>query len=266
MLLTCDLGLIKYNLVQTLNMKKFISHFKILFFLIFFILLTKISYSQTVIIDYVFNSRYLVEKDTVSTNKSEETLFDKLNFKLLNSIKYQLVHSESKSIFFSTEKSSIFKDLEEDKSIDLNNFKISNFTSVVYKDFSKNKSLQREYILDKQFIIDDSLNVYNWTFLNEEKIINGIRCKLAKSLDVFGTNIYACFSIDFPIPNGPSIYDGLPGLIIQIESEKFSFELTSIKIIKSKTDINFNEKGEFINQVDFVELLNKKLKSFGINY
>lgn len=247
-------------------MKKFKHDFKISFFSLFFLVSTNISFSQTVIIDYVFNSGYLNEKDSVQSNSKEESIYDNLNLKLLNSLKYQLVHSDNKSIFLSSENSSIFQDVEDDVTMDLDNFKISKFTSVVYKDFSQNKILQREYILDKQFIIDDSLNSYKWIFLDEEKIINGIKCKLARSVDVFGTNIHAWFSLDFPIPNGPSIYHGLPGLIIQIESEKFSFYLTSIKIVKSKTDISFTEKGEYINQVDFVELLFKKLKSFGIEY
>ncbi|MBA3987226.1 MAG: GLPGLI family protein, partial [Flavobacteriales bacterium] len=186
------------------------------FLILFTFMGSTICFSQTIIVDYVFNSKYLVEKDSIWSGKSEESILSKLNFKLLNSIKYQLIHSDNKSIFLSTVSSSVFVDLEKDDTIDLNDFKISNFTSVTYKDFSLNKTLQREYLLDKPFIIDDSLNYYKWKFLNEEKYINGIKCKLAKSKDVFGTTIFAWFTTDFPIPNGPSIYHGLPGLIIQI--------------------------------------------------
>jgi GLPGLI family protein len=219
---------------------------------------------QTIIVEYVFNSKYFIQNDSVNVNK--ESLTNKLNFELLNSIKYKLLHSEQKSIFLSSDSSPVFLDVENDESFNLKNFKISNFTSITFKDFAKNKTLQREFILDKSFIIDDELNSYNWQLLSDEKVINGFKCKLATSKDAFGIKVFAWFSNDIPIINGPSIYHGLPGLIIQINSEKFSFELISLKFMKRNTQINFEEKGELINQKDFVLLLNKKLQNLNIKY
>ena len=138
--------------------------------------------------------------------------------------------------------------------------------SVTYKDFSKNETLQREHILDKPFIIKDNLHSYKWTLLSNEKIINGIHCKLAKTEDVYGVEVYAWYAEAFPLVNGPSIYHGLPGLIIQINSVKYNFELISIKSVNKNANIVFAEKGEFIDQNNFVELLKKKLANFGFEY
>ncbi len=233
--------------------------------IIYFIFLCSVhSFSQTVIVDYVFNSRYLVDKDGLDFSQNKETLFSKLNFQLLNSIKYRLIHSGHESIFFSPEDNSIF--LNDEDIMDFKDLSISKMASVTYKDFSKGQTLQREFILDKAFVIKDILNRYEWTLLSDQKKINGINCKLAKSEDVFGTVIFVWYSEDIPIINGPSIYHNLPGLIVQVNSEKFDFELVSIKYLKTNINIAFTEKGEFIKQNDFVELLKRKLEAYNIEY
>lgn len=223
-------------------------------------------FGQTIIVDYVFNSKYLMRKDSLADSKNKETLFSKLNFQLLNSLKYKLIHSNNKSIFFSPEEALVFDNIEFEEGVEFKNTSISSMASVTYKDFLNTHTLQREYILDKAFVIDDLLNQYKWVILPGQKKINGFNCKLAKTWDVFGVEIFAWYSDSVPIVNGPSIYHGLPGLIFQIYSENFDFELISIKYLKDNANIAFTEEGEFIKQDEFVKLLKRKLGAFNIEY
>jgi|GEM_PF-6412393 len=221
--------------------------------------------SQTMVVDYtLYMKNFEVFKDTLKNVERDNSIYEMVNLDVLSAINYRLIHSSGKSIFLCSKDVPIFKNIDEEDLFFLSEYKISDYTSVIFKDFKNRILLDREYILDKPFIIEDILSEYSWQITNQENIINGIKCNLAKSKDIFGYNIDAWYSIDFPISNGPSIYHDLPGLIVEIDSEEFRFSLNSVKIINTNTPIMFNEKGTKINHKDFVDLLNKKMKQINL--
>ena len=225
------------------------------------LLFSTISLCQTFKIDYSLDLKSKIISHDSTKIKEKKGFYDKINFKILNTIHYTLVHSNSKSVFSSYDNSNIFT-ISPDETEDLNflkDFKISNYTSVVYKDFKKKESLQREFILDKLFKISDTIYNYNWNINDSIKFINGIKCYSASCTDMFNNNIIAWYTFDIPISNGPGNYHGLPGLIVEIDCEMFNFSLKSFKVFKSNTDLVFSEKGQIINQKDFVSLFFNKI-------
>lgn len=231
--------------------------FKKISILIFYFYLN-FSFSQSIICEYIFtpNIKYINEK---IKSKDSSAVYKNININAFSNIKYILHHSNNNSIFFSSSNNLLFDNIEFSDNDIYKNTKISDFTSITFKDFKNKNSLQREYILDKKFIIVDSLQKYNWVVKNEIKNINGIECQLATTVDCFNNNIEAWFTLSVPISNGPSIYHDLPGLIIEINSKDFTFNLSKLKFFKKLIDIKFDEKGKNINQSDFVKLLNEKM-------
>jgi GLPGLI family protein len=195
--------------------------------------------------------------------KDSTSLYAKVDHKSLGSIKYNLIQSKYKSMFFSTSDENIFDDVKFNDDDLFTNIKLSEITSITFKDFKNYSSLQREYIFDKKFIIKDSLLIYNWKMINEERLINGLKCLKATTIDCFNNMITAWYSLDFPISNGPSIYHGLPGLIVEIQSKNFSYHLSKINIIKEINELKFEEKGHVVKQNEFVEIFNRKMKERG---
>lgn len=81
---------------------------------------------------------------------------------------------------------------------------------------------------DKFFIeINEKLD---WKIKNETASIEGIKCQKAE-VKYAGRDWVAWFTSDFPIPEGPYYFHGLPGLIVQINdiNDEFIFKLSEIK-------------------------------------
>lgn len=216
--------------------------------------------SQTLVADYIYQN-----KSTIPINKHEQTI-EIINLEAINTVNFSLIHSNNKSIFYSSDNTSFIKEEYQDQlgvKKNLDKFLVSNFTSVIYKDFENNMFLNREYISQKPYIIEDTLIDYDWDITDKEKEILGMKCYLAKTKDIYGYDISAWFTLNLPITNGPSIYHKLPGLIIEVHSDYFNFLLKDLKIIDSITSIVFEEEGTAINQEDFLNLYNdiyKKMK------
>ncbi len=74
----------------------------------------------------------------------------------------------------------------------------------------------------------------DWTITNEKKAIKAIECR--KAVTQYGGRTYiAWFAPDIPISDGPYVFSGLPGLIIQISDSRgwYKFELTNMDLDKS---------------------------------
>jgi GLPGLI family protein len=118
----------------------------------------------------------------------------------------------------------------------------------------------------KKFIIKDNIYAYDWNITDKKKDINGITCQLAVTQDAFKNTIYAWYTTDIPLSTGPSIYHGLPGLIVKIETKSFEFQLLSFRIYQNDSNLNFNETGNIINQEEFVSLFEAKMKKMGYKF
>lgn len=96
----------------------------------------------------------------------------------------------------------------------------------------------------------------HWQISAETQTINDIFTQKAK-LYFGGRNYEAWFSPSIPIPEGPYIFKGLPGLIIRISDDKnnYSWELTSISERADATPIHYNPKAlDWIKRKDMIYL------------
>lgn len=212
--------------------------------------------SQTIIVDYSFNNRIEIPKNKFYYD--EENV---LNLEMLNSINYTLIHSKGLSYYYSTDDDiSLFNEEYRNEIIEqIGDIKVTDFTSVVFKDFKNNKMLHREYILRTAYVINSDIYDYKWEFIDKFKVISGFNCRLSKTTDRFGFEIFAWYTEEIPIPDGPLNYHKLPGLILEIHSDLFSIVFNGMRIINSdSTNIGFNEKGEEVGIQEFLDMYDEK--------
>uniref|UniRef100_UPI004048EE0C GLPGLI family protein n=2 Tax=Gelidibacter sp. TaxID=2018083 RepID=UPI004048EE0C len=141
------------------------------------------------------------------------------------------------SVFNKISKSENSNQLIEDKDDDA----IFYFTpqgeniNLVYKDYSTGKFYSKHEIARKYFLVEDSLQIFNWEILDKTKEILGYNCQLA-SMVHRGRAYKAWFAPELPL-GGPWKFDGLPGMILSIQSDDLflSFEAMSIKSNKIKS-------------------------------
>ena len=131
----------------------------------------------------------------------------------------------------------------------------------VYKDFGSKEILAQEMILDRLFLVKEELVKPNWTLINEDLEILGYSCK--KALNEQG--VVAWYCPELSISDGPSLYYGLPGLILKVDSpankEYIATSLDTQYIAMEQ--IKAPSKGTKISRKKFRETQKKKLKNLG---
>ena len=152
--------------------------------------------------------------------------------------------------------------------------------------------LKEEPIFDEDFLIVDSLKNYNWKLIPESKKIGDYTCYKAttilpipkKELEAYNKYLKekengkiqlftvkepkeivttAWYTSEIPISAGPMGYWGLPGLILEINSERLVLLCSKISIkLRDATKINAPTSSKKISQLEFDRLEEKSWADF----
>jgi GLPGLI family protein len=107
---------------------------------------------------------------------------------------------------------------------------------IVFHDFTAAKKVEQRDMMDKKFIVTDSIRKMNWKLTGETQTILGHLCqkavaqrtgkrtqmtmdngKMERKEINDTTNIIAWFTPDIPVPAGPEVQGQLPGLILLLD-------------------------------------------------
>jgi len=130
-----------------------------------------------------------------------------------------------------------------------------------YKNRKNNESISQEYIMDKAFLITEPLKS-QWKLVSGEKKIGNYLCNKA----INDKNEIAWYCPEIPINDGPYLFQGLPGLILEVETATKTITMQTIEfkaVIKDK--IQPPKTGKKISRDEFNKLLAKKKEELGVN-
>lgn len=156
----------------------------------------------------------------------------------------------------------------------------SGTASVYYKNIQEKRFANQTEIMGKVFLVKDALPKYNWQMTTETKNIGQYTCYKAtyteevesKKISIVNgetkeeikkeTKVTtAWYTLQVPISNGPDNYQGLPGLILEINDGKKMMVCTEIILNPSeKITIQEPAKGKVVNQNKFDEIQEQKSK------
>lgn len=154
---------------------------------------------------------------------------------------------------------------------------VSDGSDLLYKNIKENRFVNETEIYGKQFLIKDSLSGNQWKLGTETKNIGEYTCfnatfeeeyKTQKLTDdgnmetVTKTRITtAWYTPQIPVSNGPQRFQGLPGLILEINDGKLTLICSKLVINPGETiEINEPKKGKEVTQKEFDEIMEKKSK------
>lgn len=169
-----------------------------------------------------------------------------------NESKYEMIKEHIRFKEFSSEKEG-----EESKTTTKTNIKIEGIE--IYKNFNTNKFLKKQSMGSKTYLISDELENLNWILKTEKQKIGNFNCKKAILETNEGITI-AWYTDEIPISEGPSMYYGLPGLIIKIEASDRNYELIKFEKINEPLEIIKPKNGISINSLDFKKITNNTKK------
>lgn len=144
----------------------------------------------------------------------------------------------------------------------------------IFKNTGENIYLEEAALGPKNYLIQDSLTVFDWEISKESKNILGFETRKAITTldDKHKTKITVWYAPKLNFKTGPEKFWGLPGLILELNSgfeyenggnEGFTYKAVSIEVLKENLPVTKPEKGEKISSQDYkkrIEDFSKKRK------
>lgn len=160
-----------------------------------------------------------------------------------------------------------------------------------YKNVKEKIQISEEDVFGKEFLIVDSLKVWNWKLESETKKIGNYICYKAvavipvseedrKQYEENKNNkgngktqfitivepkeqiITVWYTPEIPVSQGPDQYWGLPGLILEANDGQTVFLCSKITLnSKEKTEIKRPNKGKKVNQKEYDRIVEKQMEN-----
>ncbi len=151
-------------------------------------------------------------------------------------------------------------------------------SDVLYKNIAENKYINKKEVYSKRFLIKDAIKKTDWTLTDETKNIGVYTCyKATRSREEERTKFtmvnnkpketkekitiktVAWYTPQIPVSNGPGMYGGLPGLILEVKDGKLTIVCSEIVLNpKDKIEIKQPKKGKVVSQEKFDKIMKKK--------
>lgn len=152
--------------------------------------------------------------------------------------------------------------------------------STLYKNLSEKRYVNETELLSKRFLIKDTLTNYNWKLSAETKNIGNYICykatftrevenvkmsfvngeaKEEKKMETIVTT--AWYTPQVPVGNGPANWQGLPGLILEINDGRSLIVCTEV-ILNNGERLSLEEpsKGKVVTQAAYEKISREKTK------
>jgi len=102
-----------------------------------------------------------------------------------------------------------------------------------------------------RYLIQDTISNENWFFGNESKEILGYRCRPALRVTGNNDSTLVWFTDSIPIPAGPFIYFGFPGLVLEVYDQVRSRHLIATAIVRGHYQVVMPKEGLIISSGEF---------------
>lgn len=205
----------------------------------------KISYEVKV------NTHKQMQRD--GDNAWFERMKDKIpKYKVTN---YELEFIQNESLY---KKSKIQP--EVDGSVPLwlkNDDEVSN----IYKNNTTNQIVHQKTIMDKLFLIQDTMMTYKWIMGNEFRIIAGYNCRRVSTVIMDSIYVIAFYTDAIMSSCSPLSLRGLPGAVLGVVIPRMNQTIFATKVEafgKEKATCEIPVKGEKINYQKAIELIKSK--------
>lgn len=136
---------------------------------------------------------------------------------------------------------------------------------VVYKNVSANQMIDSREFMQKQFLIQGTLDNRKWKVTGRQQEILGQLCLSATTtVDTF--NVEAWFAPQLAPHSGPADYQGLPGMVLKVDIDNGFRTITAKEILYEPVDPEIlvaPSKGKEVTAEEFEQIRQEKMKEMG---
>ncbi len=140
--------------------------------------------------------------------------------------------------------------------------------NIVFNDMEKQTGIAQKHVYENTYLVQDSLQSYNWKISNDTRTIAGLECRKATTVIMDSVFVVAFFTEQILCTSGPEGFTGLPGMILGIAIPRLhtTWYATKLELIEVKeTDLTAPKRGKAINHVQLQEQLKSLMKNWGRN-
>ena len=169
--------------------------------------------------------------------------------------KYELLFADNKSLYKAVEEEPDLSEQPQGGGGLVMRF--GGADNVFYKDFSTQMAVEKRDLMEKEFIVEDSIRNVNWKLVDgETKTIAGHVCKKATGKSERGSDLIAWYAEDISLSSGPGPFGGLPGLILGLDVNAGEFVYTAMNIQNKidRNDLKAPTKGKKVTPAEFAKL------------
>ena len=132
--------------------------------------------------------------------------------------------------------------------------------SVVFTDHVAHRRVTQESFYGRKFLINETTEAKAWTIHNETKTVAGHVCTKATLGDSASEQqVTAWFAQSIPIPSGPAGFDGLPGLICELDMGVLVYTLQDLHVVTNPNTVEEPKKGKKVSREEFVKIQTERL-------
>lgn len=171
-------------------------------------------------------------------------------------LNFTLIFNDNEALFYRQ------PTMTNDNGIDLNRIaKATGAEGKFYSNKSADKSIQQLQSRGKYVRIKSNFQQLKWHLQPETKIIQGYRCQKATAAAIFlnqfkkKTTITAWFCPELPFQFGPRGVSGLPGLILELHYNHYSFYATQLELSDKNQEIPALTKGKLFTKKSYAKHL-----------
>ncbi len=199
---------------------------------IIFLLLSVISFSTILNAQVDYKVIYKVKHDWVKKMKHVDYMSDAAKAK--NEYMWGArAQYESEAVLYFNENCSRYEEVSDQSEWASQGYSYREDEYYIFRDLKQNRSYDVMRVLNKLYLVDDTLAVRNWKILNDIREIAGHICMSARFDDELkGNTVIAWFALDLPYEIGPERYGGLPGMILEININDGAKVLTADTIVE----------------------------------
>lgn len=125
----------------------------------------------------------------------------------------------------------------------------------IVKSFIENKVRHYDSAGLDKFVYEETPEEWNWNILDSTKEILGYEC-IEATTDFHGRKWKVWFAPEIPVQNGPWKFDGLPGLILEAESEGGQYIFEAVGIVQTDkliTPVYLDDEYENTSRINFLK-------------
>ncbi len=165
-------------------------------------------------------------------------------------VQYILIIQKEKSLFKKIDKMVV------DDNQDFNPTELLAGKGFFYSDIKQKEIIEMRKAFGETFLIPRK--PVSWKLTEEVKIINNYKCKKATTVinvyrrgKTIKKNVTAWYTDEIPLSFGPKLYNGLPGLIIELQEGNLNLKLFKIQFNVKNIVIEEPKEGQFVSLKDF---------------